>query len=72
MNNVTAAGEWIISDLDGIHGIVRCPITKNKLYLNDARLGGVELERNATDPLLAPTAIPVTSGFTIHLCGSYS
>jgi hypothetical protein len=65
-----AANDSLISDLDGIHGIFRCPITTNKLYLNDARLGDVELERNATDPLLAPTAIPVTSGFTIHLCGS--
>jgi hypothetical protein len=42
----------------------------NYLYLNDDRLGDAELERNATDPLLAPTAIPITSGFTIHLCGS--
>lgn len=42
---------------------------KSIVYLHDTRLGAVLLERNATHPLPALMAIPITMRFTVHLRG---
>jgi hypothetical protein len=42
------------------------PYIKINVYPNDTRLGAALLERDATHPLPAPMAIPITMRFTIH------
>jgi hypothetical protein len=44
-------------------------ISNERLDLNDIRLGNAVLEGNATYPLPAPMAIPITLGFAVHLRG---